>query len=74
MIDGKPYKPYRYRQLVEKNMVITLLSEHSISLTDIDNMPILDRDFIYDKLVERQEHLKEKLTERNANRNKNKYR
>ena len=61
MIDNTPYNIVRYHQLLEKNMVITILSEHSISLTDIDNMPLLDRDYIYDKLVERQEHIKKQF-------------
>lgn len=69
MINGEPYKVHRYHQLLEKNLVITLLSEHSISMTDIDNMPILDRDFVYDKLVERQEAIKKRLEEQKAQRN-----
>lgn len=69
MIDGEPYKVHRYHQLLEKNLVITLLSEHSISMSDIDNMPILDRDFVYDKLVERQEAIKKRLEEQKAQRN-----
>lgn len=69
MIDGEPYKVHRYHQLLEKNLVITLLSEHSISISDIDNMPILDRDFVYDKLVERQEAIKKRLEEQKAQRN-----
>lgn len=69
MIDGEPYKVHRYHQLLEKNLVITLLSEHSISMSDIDNMPVLDRDFVYDKLVERQEAIKKRLEEQKAQRN-----
>ena len=69
MINGEPYKVYRYHQLLEKNLVITLLSEHSISMTDIDNMPILDRDFVYDKLIERQEAIKKRLEEQKVQRN-----
>jgi len=69
MIEGEPYKVHRYHQLLEKNLVITLLSEHSISMSDIDNMPILDRDFVYDKLVERQEAIKKRLEEQKAQRN-----
>ena len=69
MINGEPYKVHRYHQLLEKNLVITLLSEHSISMTDIDNMPILDRDFVYDKLVERQEAIKKRLEAQKAQRN-----
>lgn len=52
-------------------MVMCLLSEHSITMTDIDNMPLLDRDYIYEKLVERQEKIKKDLEERRAKREAN---
>ena len=45
-------------------MFITRMSEGSITLTDIDNMTLKDRDFYYESLIElnkkRQEVLKEK--------------
>ena len=71
MINGKPYKVHRYHQLLQKHMVMCLLSEHSITMTDIDNMPLLDRDYIYDKLLERQEKIKKDLEERRAKREAN---
>ena len=71
MIENMPYKVYKYRRLLEKNMVICLLSEHSITMTDIDNMPLLDRDFIYNKLVERQEAIEKRMEEKRLEREAN---
>lgn len=71
MIENMPYKVYKYRRLLEKNMVICLFSEHSITMTDIDNMPLLDRDFIYNKLVERQEAIKKRMEEKRLEREAN---
>ena len=71
MIENMPYKVYKYRRLLEKNMVICLFSEHSITMTDIDNMPLLDRDFIYTKLVERQEAIKKRMEEKRLEREAN---
>ena len=71
--DGKYYKPLKYRQIIEKMMVITMLSEHSITFSEVDNMPLLDRDFVYEKLKERQEAIKkqheEMLAKQKAQRN-----
>ncbi len=69
MINGKPYKVHRYEQILEKHLLITLLSEHSISFNDLENMPLLDRDFIFDKLMERQKHIEE-IRARNSQRPK----
>ena len=45
-------------------MFITRMSEGSITLIDVDNMTLKDRDFYYESLIElnkkRQEMLKEK--------------
>lgn len=45
-------------------MFITRMSEGTITLTDIDNMTLKDRDYYYESLIElnkkRQEILKEK--------------
>lgn len=61
MNNGEYYKPARYRQILDKMLVMTLLSEHSLSFSDIDNMPLLDRDYLYDRLVERQESIKRRF-------------
>lgn len=68
MTNGKYYKPERYRQILDKMLIMTLLSEHSLSFSDIDNMPLLDRDYLYDRLVERNEAIKKKMEESRAKR------
>lgn len=64
MINNKPYNVWRYENLLEKNMFIARMSEGTITLTDIDNMTLKDRDYYYESLIElnkkRQEVLKEK--------------
>lgn len=73
MTDGRPYKPLKYREVIEKMLIITILSEHSISYSDIDNMPLLDRDYIYEKLKERQEYIakqREEIRARQASQRK----
>ena len=68
MSNGKPYRPLKYKQLIDKNLVITILSENSISLSDLDDMPLLDRDYIYEELVKRQENIKKKLEQNSKNK------
>lgn len=64
MINNKPYNVWKYENILEQSMFITRMSEGSITLTDIDNMTLKDRDFYYESLIElnkkRQEMLKEK--------------
>lgn len=71
MTNGEPYKPFRYRQLLEKHLLMTILSEHSITISEIDNMPLLDRDYLFDKLMERQKAI-EKARMDSANKSSRK--
>lgn len=63
MINNKPYNVWKYENLLEQNMFITRSSEGAITLTDIDNMSLKDRDYYYESLMElnkqRQEMYKE---------------
>jgi hypothetical protein len=50
---------------------MTILSEHSITISEIDNMPLLDRDYLFDKLMERQKAI-EKARMDSANKSSRK--
>nr|DAU63644.1 MAG TPA: hypothetical protein [Caudoviricetes sp.] len=66
LISGKPYKVWKYEKELEKSLVITTLSEGAITITDVDNMSILDRNYYYKVLVDRHNERQQKLKEQQA--------
>ena len=72
LINGEPYKVWKYKNELSKNLVIATLSEGAISLSDIDSMPLLDRNHFYKVLVDRYNQQQERLKQRQQHKQTNK--
>lgn len=66
MINGVPFKKYRFEEILREQMLICTLSKGAISIEDTNNLPISDRGFLLKNLYQMEEQ-RQKAIEEAAN-------
>jgi len=61
IVNNKPFHLWKYESLLEQNLFIVKVSEGAITLNDIDNMCLKDKEFYYEHLLEMKQKEKKML-------------
>ena len=70
IIKGKPYKVWRYEEILNEQLLIGVLSKGAISLEDTNNLPINDRRILLTTLQKAEEDKAKRLEDiRNSQQN-----
>ena len=71
MIEGRPYKVWRYQEVLKEQMLIGFLSQGAITLTETNDLPVNDRKILLNTL-QKIDNEKSKRREEIKNRKANK--
>lgn len=69
IIKGKPYKVWRYEEILKEQLLIGVLSKGAISIEDTNNLPINDRRILLSTLQKAEEDKARRLEDLQASRN-----
>jgi hypothetical protein len=74
IINGKPYKVWKYEEVLKEQLLIGVLSKGAVSLEDTNNLPINDRRILLNTLQKAENdkirRLEDMQSTRNMQRNK----
>lgn len=73
-VNGKPYKSYKYEQVLKELLLIAYLSKGAITVTELNELPINDRKILLTTLRQTEEAKKKKLEELQDKRRMQKFR
>ena len=66
---GKPYKVWRYEEILKEQLLIGVLSKGAVSLEDTNNLPINDRRILLSTLQKAEDEKAKRLEDLQATRN-----
>ena len=67
---GKPYKVWKYEEVLKEQLLIGVLSKGAVSLEDTNNLPINDRRILLTTLQKAEDDKARRLEDIQATRNK----
>lgn len=66
---GKPYKVWRYEEILKEQLLISVLSKGGVSLEDTNNLPINDRRILLTTLQKAEDDKAKRLEDLQNTRN-----
>lgn len=70
MIEGVPYNIWKYNKILEKHLFMVRASDGTITVGDIDNMTLNDRNFYYERLLDIKQKEQKQLEELKSKKHK----
>lgn len=63
IVKGKPYKSFKYEQILKEQLLIAYLSKGAITISETNELPINDRKILLTTLRKTEEEKKKRLQE-----------